>query len=112
MKTEGLTWAEAIRAYADGKRVKDVHGGEFFIEDEMPCCAKTFKYIMPNHYAEPFSIVQPPVKTLSFDEAIKCEEIKIEGPHPIRLKKPFFAEHFCAIDLAERRGWAITEVTE
>lgn len=123
MKTENLTWAEAIKAYANGERIRDRRGCEFWVgvtgdcprsqnnngdgDFEFPCSSET-----------PFSIVKPEPKKLTFDEALDRTElddkmVEILCPHrTVHLRQSNTGFEFLVqaafLDLAERRGWAIT----
>ncbi|MCE3234031.1 MAG: hypothetical protein K0Q50_211 [Vampirovibrio sp.] len=125
MKTENLSWVEAIRAYSDGERVVDMFGYQYWLDGETPM----FKHpSSPPHpfslsaelfrqEAGPFSIVKPEPKKLSFDEAIEMlrrgKAPKIHWPlenlegADIDARRPY-AVDLCHLDLAERRGWPIT----
>lgn len=114
MKTENLTWVEAIKAYANGERIRSLHGREYWIDIDRPM--KEWQDGIIEHFQGPryesgyWSIVVPEVKSLTFEEAITKSCVRIDGPHPMTFKKPYFSEHFSAFDLADRKGWKMVEV--
>lgn len=115
MKTEDLSWEEAIKAYANGERVRSNFGGEYWIENGIPDdnnnkIAETPWFPTPDH--APFSIVKPEPKRLTFDEALSItgegKIIKIETPTETTWMGGNHLWDLSLLDLAERKGWPIT----
>lgn len=124
-KTEGLSWAEVIKAYANGEVIEDQWFRRFWMD-------KTNSLPMVQHagspallqestplepFSVPFKVVQPEPKRLTFEEALRCEKVDIQYPEETNLNKQRFIKgHWWDIsalsqfDLAERRGWPIVEV--
>lgn len=141
-KTEGLSFQEACAAIGRGECVqsrergvifgpKGTWEGNFWIEQEN----STFKSFKPIY--EPFRIVPDPSKepryvsvswpkpeepkSLTFEEALACEKVRIEWPDSFggsEYKSSYekgsgwLRNEIEAFDLAERRGYRMTEVKE
>lgn len=124
MKTEGLSWTEAAEAYfVKRMKVKDNYGDSFWInENGSPQNDRGYQNIaFPTDRCAPFSISLPEEKSLTFEEAVQCERIKIHWPPTLTfpgttgvyLKSGAWnLDEIAAIDLAERRGWKITEIKD
>lgn len=125
MKTEGLTWAEAVRAYADGERIKDRGSYEYWLENEEPRCTEINGYenFAPEPADGPFSIVKPAPDTITFDEAyallMSGKTLGVQFPDhnvllnmpPKPLKGALFIDYtlrVLTLHVAEQRGWPIT----
>ena len=121
MKTENLTWAEAIRAYANGERIRDAFLDEYWLENDKPMFMDESAKKTEIHTTAdmspcfgPFNIVKPEPKSLSFEQAVQCNEVKIYLPEEIDFGVPHaYLSKGCGwslqaatfLDLAERRGW-------
>jgi hypothetical protein len=128
MKTEGLTYKEALQALLDGHRIAS-SGGDYtywFEGDALNSVNNRHGHhrtgIMASHPIvdeQPFSIVPPPPpKSLTFEEAVKAQLVKVAVPlnsGPIICPRSPFTEwstnQLALFDLAERRGWHM-EVVE
>lgn len=122
MKTENLTWAEAIRAYANGERIRDGCGFDYWLDGDNAC--SVMDGIKHNELdlspaAAPFSIVKPEPKSLTFEQATLDSRIGM----PLSVAKRFWddgkseielegAIAMLLLDLAERRGWTITDASQ
>jgi hypothetical protein len=135
MKTEGLDYREALQAYLDGKCLEDKDGDTYRLNGETP------EYWDQDHWSAgnplvfrcaPFSIVPDPSipepNSLTMEEAVglldKDKKIKVKYSETtsniLELSSHFdpqirfneLISFTSYLDLAERKGWPITEVTQ
>jgi hypothetical protein len=126
MKTEGLTWAEAIKAYGNGERVRDAKGTEFWLQGETALkqyldrtnISPDVTYLGIDQHYGPFSIVKPEPKTLTFEEAyeewasgksVKVDTSALDEGSSITLRQGRLpSETISLLVAAELKGWLIT----
>lgn len=123
-KTEGLTYVEAIKVFArseeTGERIVDNGGAAYWIENGRPGGL----YGWPEPSFGPFRVIKPQPKSLTYEEALKCENVRIHWPtdtgsthvREYQRRKGTSWEGLwdsytlTSFDLAERRGYLIEEV--
>lgn len=129
MKTENLSWAEAMKAYVEGHTIRHTYSGpadEYKLVDGQPMwrdendkwAPHTGRYLHPDQ--APFSIVKPEVKSLTYEEACEASRVNVHLPDG-KVKTFGFEgsekwnwtiEAMCFFDLAERKGYLMTEVPQ